>query len=336
MSFTVESLRQHHRPGARCYLLLDGAVEPKLLSLIFDQQTEPQVFPLYAHTPFANLQGISPLLVAVDIDDGLFAEYVNKGIAKHWGLLLSSDHSFEQLVQHAQWWLTMNHPDGGEMLFRGYDPRIAWRLLAASTPEQHAYWLGPFASVECMITDGTFEKLPKIEPYDTLLVTEDRWLRVINVQPTHDVHRYGQIQTFTANQITAMEEAPKVKAREQLYNYIHQYHPHLLRHEALVPAIYQFMGQFSRRTQALVPDDHVVINQRYPVIHAFDALTQGIQCQTRNEQYLLVDIIGLLGEQVFFSQQYDAVYQLITQPAPHPLSERLAQAYELAKQYGSK
>lgn len=335
MKIPYDAIRQHPRPGESCYLLLDGASEPGLLNRIYEKEKAPQVFPLFEHTPFAELSDLSPLLVKTDPLGRFFIDYLYRGISRHWGLVLSSDFPFEQLVQHAQWWLTANHPQGGEMLFRASDPRIVWRLLAASTLEQHEYWLGPFASVECPIVDSEFDHSPAIRPHPTLSVMDACWLSVTNSNPTYDVHHYEQLQTFTANQIAAMAQAPKVNILQTLHNYVTEYHPHLLHQASLVTAIYRFMGQFNRYTKALVPDDALRLKQSNAVTHALNALAEGLQCQSIKETYLLTNIVALLGEKLFRGQHYLAIYQLITQAGKSPLEERLTEAYALAKQYGA-
>ncbi|MBU2713916.1 DUF4123 domain-containing protein [Zooshikella harenae] len=333
MNIPYDVIRQFPRPGESCYLLLDGASEPGLLNRIYEKEKTPQVFPLFEQTLFAELSDLSPLLVKVDPLGRFFIDYLYRGITHHWGLVLSSDLPFEQLVLHAQWWLTVNHPQGGEMLFRASDPRIIWRLLAASTPEQHEYWLGPFASVECPMLDNTFDDAISITSHGTLKLMDDCWLSVTNPNPTYDVHRYKQLQTFTIKQITAMEVPTHVRAYQQLYEYVAQYYPDLLYNKLLVSAIYQFMCQFNNHMRTLVPDDQVLNKQPFPLVYALTALAKGLHCQSANELYLVVNIVALLGEKLFVGRHYLAVYQLMTEADARPLEARLKEAYVLAKQY---
>jgi hypothetical protein len=91
----------------------------------------------------AQLALFAPYLVSLPPWSKLLEKLVTKGWGKSWGVYLTSHVAFAEIRHHFRHFLMVNMPDGNQVYFRFYDPRVLRIYLPTCTPEEIAYFFGP-------------------------------------------------------------------------------------------------------------------------------------------------------------------------------------------------
>jgi pSer/pThr/pTyr-binding forkhead associated (FHA) protein len=123
------------------YALLDAAVEPSILKVLRESKEEYQS--LYQGSSGAQLVHFAPYLVRLPKDSPLLETIVQQGWGKNWGVYLICDQPLEELRKHFRHFLMVRMPDGKQVYFRFYDPRVLRAYLPTCLPVEIEQFFGP-------------------------------------------------------------------------------------------------------------------------------------------------------------------------------------------------
>jgi uncharacterized protein DUF4123/FHA domain-containing protein len=123
------------------YALLDASREPSVLKVILESKEEHQS--LYEGPQGAQLAHFAPYLVRVPQKSSLLDTLVQQAWSKSWGIFVTSDTPLKDLRTHFRHFLTVKLPDGQQVYFRYYDPRVLRLFLPTCLPEETKQFFGP-------------------------------------------------------------------------------------------------------------------------------------------------------------------------------------------------
>jgi len=163
----LEMLRKDFQP---LYAILDAASSPDIYKLLVEARDEakngqgtsgsetgqPTFRPpgagtleggaryesLYEGKPKAELVMFAPYLVRLLPESKLLEKLVNKGWGKSWGVYVTCDLEFSELRRHFRHFLMVKMPDGYQVYFRFYDPRVLKTYLPTLQPEEMNQFFG--------------------------------------------------------------------------------------------------------------------------------------------------------------------------------------------------
>jgi hypothetical protein len=123
------------------YALLDASREPSVLKVILESKQEHQS--LFEGPQGAQLAHFAPYLIRVPQKSSLLDTLVQQAWSKSWGVFLTSDQPLKDLRTHFRHFLTVKLPDGQQVYFRYYDPRVLRLFLPTCLPEETTQFFGP-------------------------------------------------------------------------------------------------------------------------------------------------------------------------------------------------
>jgi hypothetical protein len=123
------------------YALLDASREPSVLKVILESKEEHQS--LYEGAQGAQLAHFAPYLVRVPNKSGLIDTLAQQAWSKSWGVFVTSDLPLNELRPHFRHYLNVKLPDGQQVYFRYYDPRVLRLFLPTCLPEEANQFFGP-------------------------------------------------------------------------------------------------------------------------------------------------------------------------------------------------
>lgn len=123
------------------YALLDAAREPSVLKVILESKEEHQS--LYEGPQGAQLAHFAPYLIRVPQESALLDTLVQQAWSKSWGVFVTCDMPLKELRTHFRHFLTVKLPDGSQVYFRYYDPRVLRLFLPTCFPEETTQFFGP-------------------------------------------------------------------------------------------------------------------------------------------------------------------------------------------------
>jgi hypothetical protein len=98
---------------------------------------------LYEGQSKAQLALFAPYLVSLPAQSKLLEKLANKGWGKSWGIYLTCNLPFHEVRHHFRHFLMVNMPNGDQVYFRFYDPRVLRVYLPTCTPEEVYQFFGP-------------------------------------------------------------------------------------------------------------------------------------------------------------------------------------------------
>jgi len=131
-------LRKDFQP---LYALLDASREPSVLKVILESKEEYQS--LYEGAQGAQLAHFAPYLIRIPPKSALVDTLVKQAWSKSWGVFLTCDKPLKDLRTHFRHFLTVKLPDGQQVYFRYYDPRVLRLFLPTCLPEETTQFFGP-------------------------------------------------------------------------------------------------------------------------------------------------------------------------------------------------
>jgi hypothetical protein len=140
------ALRQEFQP---LYAILDAARDPLVLAILM--QLGPEYQSLYEGTEGEKLSAVAPYLVRLPNDSPLLEVLARAGWGKSWGVFLTSDSPFADVRRHLRHFLMVKLPDGKQVYFRFYDPRVLRVYLPTCNAEETRTFFGP---IKCFLTEG--------------------------------------------------------------------------------------------------------------------------------------------------------------------------------------
>ncbi len=123
------------------YALLDAAREPSVLKVLFESNEQYQS--LYEGQSGAQLAHFAPYLVKLPPESTLLETLVRQGWGKGWGVYLTSAQPLEEIRRHFRHFLMVRMPDGKQVYFRFYDPRVLRVFLPTCMSEETKPFFGP-------------------------------------------------------------------------------------------------------------------------------------------------------------------------------------------------
>ena len=136
------------------YIILDAARVEEMPAQLFEQEDDPEYISLFFDTPQAELIDVAPYLVKVDIDSRLLAWMLDEGWGKSWGIFISATMELEELFEHLRQFLKVKDPEGEELFFRFYDPRVLRVFLPDSNFQEIMQFFGAVGSYMAESEDG--------------------------------------------------------------------------------------------------------------------------------------------------------------------------------------
>jgi hypothetical protein len=140
----VQKLSQHlfSVPERKVYALLDGASVKGLLGKL--AQCRPEHDCLYRGQLGPDMVEVAPYLVRME-RDATFTQWVlGEGWGKHWGIFaITREARLAMLRQHFRRFTMVRDPDGQNLYFRFYDPRVLRTFLPTCTPQELQGFFGP-------------------------------------------------------------------------------------------------------------------------------------------------------------------------------------------------
>jgi hypothetical protein len=123
------------------YALLDASREPSVLKVILESKEEYQS--LYEGPQGCQLAHFAPYLIRVPQKSALLDTLVHQAWSKSWGVFLTCDKPLKDLRTHFRHFLIVKLPDGQQVYFRYYDPRVLRLFLPTCLPEETTQFFGP-------------------------------------------------------------------------------------------------------------------------------------------------------------------------------------------------
>jgi hypothetical protein len=123
------------------YALLDASREPSVLKVILESKEEHQS--LFEGAQGAQLAHFAPYLVRVPGKSPLLNTLAEQAWSKSWGVFVTSDLPLKELRTHFRHYLNVKLPDGQQVYFRYYDPRVLRLFLPTCLPEEANQFFGP-------------------------------------------------------------------------------------------------------------------------------------------------------------------------------------------------
>jgi len=123
------------------YAILDAARDIRILALLLHYKEDCQS--LYEGEQGARLAQVAPYLVRLQKESPLLGALAKEGWGKSWGVYLTSASPFQDLRRHLRHFLQVQLPDGKQVYFRFYDPRVLRVFLPTCTPEDANQFFGP-------------------------------------------------------------------------------------------------------------------------------------------------------------------------------------------------
>jgi Domain of unknown function (DUF4123) len=134
--------------GGPLFALLDATRDPlSILGMLRGSGEEYQN--LYEGIRGKMLEAYAPYLVRLPGDSRLLETLVAQGWAKHWGIFIVSAADFKDLRKHFRTFLMVKGPEGKQLYFRYYDPRVLRVYLPTCNAAETDFVFGPVAAYLC-------------------------------------------------------------------------------------------------------------------------------------------------------------------------------------------
>ena len=133
------------RSGAGlAYAVLDGASATGLGEALFKHQ--PTGHCLYPEPLAPDMAQVAPYLIQLAKDSPFTRWATEEGWGRHWGVFLTSPEDLRRVRRHFRDLVTVAGPDGKELFFRFYDPRVLQAYLPTCNPAELEAVFGPVIS----------------------------------------------------------------------------------------------------------------------------------------------------------------------------------------------
>ncbi len=123
------------------YAILDAARDIRILALLVHHKAECQS--LYEGEEGAKLSHVAPYLVKLPPDSPFIEPLVKEGWGKSWGVYLTCASDLPDVRRHLRHFLQVRLPDGEQVYFRFYDPRVMRIYLPTCVAPEADQFFGP-------------------------------------------------------------------------------------------------------------------------------------------------------------------------------------------------
>ena len=134
--------------GGPLFAVLDAARDPlRILGMLRSSGEEYQS--LYEGMQGKVLEAYAPYLVRLPGDSPLLETLIAQGWGKYWGIYIVSAADFKTLRKHFRTFLMVKSPEGKQLYFRYYDPRMLRVYLPTCNAAETNFVFGPVAAYLC-------------------------------------------------------------------------------------------------------------------------------------------------------------------------------------------
>jgi hypothetical protein len=123
------------------YAILDAARDVRILALLM--QSKEQYQSLYEGVEGDKLAQVAPYLVRLEKDSLLLSSLILEGWGNSWGVFLSCADDLQAVRRYLRHFLEVQLPDGKQVYFRFYDPRVLRVFLPTCTADETNQFFGP-------------------------------------------------------------------------------------------------------------------------------------------------------------------------------------------------
>ena len=128
-------------PTLATYTILDGAACEDLLPIL--EQHDPDHCCLYAGDLDDDVEEVAPYLIRLEPDHPFTAWLLESIGHKPWGIFCKAPSTLRELRKHFRQFLLVKGPEGENLYFRFYDPRVLLVFLPTCDPDQVLDLFGP-------------------------------------------------------------------------------------------------------------------------------------------------------------------------------------------------
>ena|SRR5215472_4394932 len=140
-----EALTKHLFPdeqGLNTYAVLDGASIPDLLDHLYGE-VRPEFVCLYRGELAPDMAEVAPYLVWLQIGHPFTDWLLSEGWGKHWGIFALTSADLKATRRHFRTFLMVKDPEGKQLYFRYYDPRVLRIYLPTCNTAETCIVFGP-------------------------------------------------------------------------------------------------------------------------------------------------------------------------------------------------
>lgn len=136
-----------HRDEAdmNAYAVLDGAAIPELLDQLYGDEP-PEFVCLYRGELEPDLAECAPYLIHLTPESPFTEWLLTHCCGNHWGIFAISGEDIGTVRRHFRNFLIVKDPDGKQIYFRFYDPRVWSIFLPTTVPDELDLVFGPVSS----------------------------------------------------------------------------------------------------------------------------------------------------------------------------------------------
>jgi hypothetical protein len=146
-----QALRPHLFPqdaGLNSYAVLDGASNPDLLDHLY-ADPRPEFVCLYRGELEPDMAEVAPYLVLLKRDHPFTEWLLAEGWGNHWGIFALSPVGLKAVRTHLRKFLMVRDPEGNQIYFRFYDPRVLRIFLPTCNAEELRALMGSLRAYLC-------------------------------------------------------------------------------------------------------------------------------------------------------------------------------------------
>ncbi len=134
-------------PNLATYAIIDGAACEGLLDRL--DEFQPEFCCLYAGEIEADIEEVAPYLIRLEHDHPFTLWLLESMGNKPWGIFCKAPSTLRELRKHFRKFLIVKGPEGQNLYFRYYDPRVLPTFLPTCEADQKTDFFG---SVDAYIT----------------------------------------------------------------------------------------------------------------------------------------------------------------------------------------
>jgi hypothetical protein len=139
----IEVLQMAEDPARQIFAILDACDDPLILNRV--REIGDSAIMLYQGNAAEDFYAIAPYIVQAD--EALLHWISENVFMNPWGILLSSAEPIQVVRRHLRKFLLVKSPEGQELYFRFYDPRVIAPFLDSCTTEEALAFFGPIKSI---------------------------------------------------------------------------------------------------------------------------------------------------------------------------------------------
>jgi hypothetical protein len=139
----IEVLQTTEDSASQVFAILDACDDPVVLSRV--REMGDSALMLYQGNAAEDFYAIAPYIVEADEE---LLHWISENVSMNpWGILLSSPEPIQIVRRHLRKFLFVKSPEGKELYFRFYDPRVIATFLDSCTVEDALTFFGPIQSI---------------------------------------------------------------------------------------------------------------------------------------------------------------------------------------------